>query len=307
MAISSLRRTILLSLEEIVPASALRVLAVPPLPPDVIETLAKRPGAQVTIASPESPEAGAGAPYDCIFFFEPAQAEGAAAVCEALLDGDGLLVLPVKRGEGGEAADDTAVQAAMEGAGLCSYVSYENSLAPEEGYRLESRGQVFRRIGAWVKTEYDPFSHAKRLGESGRPDWAFEVLRLAPLGAVSDPQNAAAVTLEKQRFLEAQFDAADTMGRLGLLWKAQDEAHYVPGPAFRYLGEAYARQAVMWAKLGAAGHAAKILRDLDAAGAQYPDGIAAEVARARAMRIAAGSQPGAGVELPAEWRGGERL
>jgi len=89
MAISSLRRTILLSLEEIVPASALRVLAVPPAPPDVIETLVKRPGAQITIAAPDSAEAGAAAPFDCIFC-EPRLAGGCAPACEMVLDGDGL-------------------------------------------------------------------------------------------------------------------------------------------------------------------------------------------------------------------------
>lgn len=299
MAISSLRRTILLSFEEIVPPSALRVLAVPPAPADAIEALAKRPGAQITLAAPESAEAGAAAPFGCIFFYEPSLAAGCAAACERLLDPDGLLVVPVKIGEAG---DGTGVQEALEAAGLCSYVSYENSLSPEAGYRLESRGQVFRRIGAWVKAGYNPFAHAMRLRESGRPDWAFEVLKLAPLGAISDPQNMARVTLEKQRYLEEQFDAADTVGRLSLLWKAQDEAHYVPAQAFPYLGEAYARQAVMWAKLGAVEHAAKILRDLDVADAAYPDGIVAEV-----IKIAADSKPAAQIEPPAEWRPGEKL
>lgn len=302
MAISSLRRTILVSLEEIVPPSALRVLAVPPAPPDMIEVLAKRPGAQITIAAPESVEARAAAPFDCIFFYEPGRAAGCAAVCEMLLDAYGLLVLPVMRSEAGEGVDDTATQAELEAAGLCSYVLYENSLAPEAGYRLESRGQVFRGIGAWVKTGYNPFDHAMRVGESGRPDWAFEVLKLAPLGAISDPKNIAAATLEKQRYLEEQFDAADTVGRLALLWKAQDEAHYVPAQAFRHLGEPYARQAVMWAKLGAAGHGAKILRDLDAAGAEYPDNVAAEV-----MEIAAEPAPAVCVEPPGEWRAGESV
>jgi hypothetical protein len=301
MAITSLRRTILLSLDEIVPPSALRVLAVPPVPPDAIEALAKQPGAHVTIAAPESAEAAAAAPFDCIFFYDPAGAAGCAAVCEALLDAYGLLVLPVVRGESGEAVDDTQAQAAFEAAGFCSYVLYENSLSPEAGYRLESRGQVFRRIGAWVKKGYNPFDHAMRIAEAGRPDWAFEVLKLAPLGAIADPKNLAVATLEKQRYIEAQFDAADTAGRLGLLWKAQDEAHYLPAQVFPFLGEPYARQALMWAKLGAAGHAARILRDLDAAGAEYPDAIAAE-----AVAIEARPAKSPCVETPEEWRPGER-
>ncbi|HUW61282.1 MAG TPA: glycosyltransferase [Candidatus Bathyarchaeia archaeon] len=302
MAISSLRRIVLVSLDEVVPPNALRVLAVPPAPPEVVARLGKRPGAQAVVAAPDSTEAEAGAPFDCIFFYEAGQVMAHAAACAARLDACGLLVLPVRLSATGEAVDDTEQQTALEAAGFCPYVAYENSFAPEAGYRLVSQGPVFRRIGVWVKKGYDPFLHALRVRELGRPDWAFEVLKLAPLGTFSDPHDLAAAMLEKQRYLEEQFDAADSIQRLDLLWKAQEEAHYVPAPTFRHLGRLYARQAAMWAKLGAAGHGAKMLRDLEAADAKFPEPLAAQV-----TALTGNAAPAAGVEAPAEWRPEENV
>jgi len=277
MAVSSVRRTILVSLDEVVPPGALRVLAAPPAPSEALEPLVKRPGAAVTVAAPGSAEAEAAAPFDCILFYEPEDLADSAAACAGLLDTYGMLVAPVPMAEDGQAADDAPAQAALDAAGLCTYMAYENSMAPEAGYRLVSQGRVFRRIGVWVKKGYDPFLHAMRMREEGRPDWAFEVLKLAPVGAISDPRNLAAATLKKQEYLEEQFEAASPMQRLRLLWYAQEEAYYVPAAAFEHLGEVYARQAAMWAKLGLPAHGAKMLRDLQIAGVEVPDQPGADI------------------------------
>lgn len=113
-----------------------------------------------------------------------------------------------------------------------------------------------------VHQDYDPLDHAVALRESGRTDWAVEVLRRMPETFYADPFRQVAACVEHQRCLLLLARGADDAGlSLSLFFRAQKaffRAVYIDPHAH----EAYRVQAEFWTHIGRPDRAVALLRGI---------------------------------------------